>query len=286
MSALIPHSAPEFFYQGGRSGVLLIHGLSGTPTEMRFVGKGLHHAGFTVYGPRLAGHCGDEAALLATGWRDWYASVEAAAERLRPQVDRLFVAGLSMGAVLALHLAAQRPLLVDGVALYGTTLRHDGWTIPPVARLAFLLPFVTRLGIGHGRRFSECYPYGIKDERTRMRILDCMRAGDSAAAGLVGIPWLALADFYRLAARVRRELAAVVAPCLIVHAVEDDIANARNAALVAQHVSGPVNTVWLEDSYHMVTLDRQRQRVVDVSVEFFCARTGGHAHGTRVRRPY
>ena len=269
---MIDHTAPEFYFPGGRSGVLLIHGLSGTPTEMRFVGRGLHRAGFTVYGPRLAGHCSDEAALLATGWEDWFTSVEAAAERLRNHVDRLYVAGLSMGAVLALLLAAERPLLVDGVAAYGTTFRYDGWVIPRIARLAFLLPLATRLGIGRGRRFSECYPYGIKDERTRKRIVECMQAGDSAAAGLVGIPWLALAEFYRLAERVRGQLARIVAPCLIVHAVDDDIASADNARLIAARVSGPVHLEWLQDSYHMVTLDRQRQRVVDATEQFFSRR--------------
>ncbi|WP_244672777.1 alpha/beta fold hydrolase, partial [Xanthomonas sp. D-93] len=95
----------EFHFEGGRNAVLLIHGLTGTPSEMRLLGKSLNREGFSVYGVQLAGHCGDEDDLLATNWRDWYASVEAAAARVRPQVDRLFVAGLSMGAVLALRLA-------------------------------------------------------------------------------------------------------------------------------------------------------------------------------------
>jgi carboxylesterase len=269
MTQPIACTAPEFYLPGGRDGVLLIHGLSGTPTEMRFVGKGLQRAGFTVYAPRLAGHCADELALLATGWEDWYASVETAAERLRDRVDRMFVAGLSMGAVLTLALAARRPLLMEGVALYGVTFRYDGWSIPKIARLAFLLPLATRLGIGRDRRFCESFPYGIKDERTRQRIVECMRAGDSAAAGLLGIPWPSLAQAYELAASVRRELSAVVTPCLILHAEHDDIADVRNARMTAARVSGPVDLRVFTDSYHMLTLDRERQRVVDLSVDFF-----------------
>jgi carboxylesterase len=265
----IPCEAPEFFLPGGRDGVLLIHGLSGTPTEMRFVGKGLQRAGFTVYAPRLAGHCADERALLATRWEDWFASVEAAAERLRDRVDRVFVAGLSMGAVLALALAARRPLLMDGLALYGVTFRYDGWSIPKIARLAFLLPLATRLGIGRDRRFCESFPYGIKDERTRQRIVECMRAGDSAAAGLLGIPWPSLAEAYELAGQTRRDLPAVVAPCLILHAQHDDIAHVRNARMTAARVSGPVDLRTFADSYHILTLDRERQRVIDLTAEFF-----------------
>ena len=171
----------DYLMQGGRDGVLLIHGLTGTPAEMRFVAKGLHAAGFSVYGMQLAGHCGDVADLLATGWEDWSASVDAAATKFSREVDNLFVAGLSMGAVLALQLAAQRPRDVRGLGLYGTTFRYDGWAIPRIARLAFLLPYVTALGIGKGRSFMESFPYGIKDERIRNRIAGAMLSGDSAA---------------------------------------------------------------------------------------------------------
>ena len=105
----------------GKPVVVLIHGLTGTPTEMRFVAKGLNRNGFTVHAMQLAGHCGDEQDLLQTGWRDWYRSVCEAADELRGEVDHMFVAGLSMGALLALKLAADRPDEVDGVGLYGTT---------------------------------------------------------------------------------------------------------------------------------------------------------------------
>lgn len=262
-------SPNEFFLPGGKSGVLLIHGLTGTPSEMRFVGKGLQAQGFTVYGVQLAGHCEDEAALVATGWRDWYASVADAARRLRPHVDQLFVAGLSMGAVLALHFAASEPESVAGIALYGTTLRYDGWAIPRKARLAFLLPWLLRLGIGRGRRFEEAYPHGIKDGRIRARIVEFMRNGHSGGGGLLANPWPSLAEFYRLVSRVRKELPRVRTPCLIVHAVEDDIASARNARIVGARIGGPVESVWLDDSYHMITIDRQRQAVVDASARFF-----------------
>ena len=64
--------------KGGPVGILLIHGLGGTPVEMRMTARGLNKAGFTVYCCQLAGHCGSEADLLATGWQDWFGSVEAA----------------------------------------------------------------------------------------------------------------------------------------------------------------------------------------------------------------
>ena len=259
----------DFHLPGGRNGVLLIHGLTGTPTEMRLVAKGLNRKGFTVHGMQLAGHCGDEADLLATGWRDWYASVVAAAQKLRGEVDHLFVAGLSMGALLALKLAADHPDKVDGLGLYGTTFVYDGWTIPWIGKLSFMLPLVCGLGFGHGMKFHECFPYGIKDERIRQRIAGSMLSGDSAAAGLPGNPWPSLAEFYRLSFRVRRQLKDVRTPCLVVHAKDDDVASLKNVRLVVRGVSGPVETVLLENSYHMITVDQERDQVIERTARFF-----------------
>ncbi|HEX7128886.1 MAG TPA: alpha/beta fold hydrolase [Rhodanobacteraceae bacterium] len=259
----------DFLLRGGRSGVLLIHGLTGTPAEMRFVGKGLHRAGYTVYGMQLAGHCGSEADLLKTGWRDWRASVQAAADKLMQDVDHLFVAGLSMGAVLALQLAMDRPQDVAGLGLYGSTFFYDGWTIPKMARLSFMLPLVCGLGLFKERRFMESFPYGIKDERVRSRIAGAMFDGQSEMAGLPGNPWPSLAEFHKLVWNVRPRLHKVRAPCLIMHSADDDIASVRNAQLIERRVSAPTETVLLTDSYHMITVDGQRAEVIARSVEFF-----------------
>ena len=259
----------DYKLPGGRSGVLLIHGLTGTPTEMRFVAKGLNRNGFTVHAMQLAGHCGDEQDLLKTGWRDWYQSVCEAADALRGEVDHMFVAGLSMGALLALKLAADRPDEVDGIGLYGTTFVYDGWTIPWIGRLSFMLPLVCSLGFGWNQRFMECFPYGIKDERIRQRIAGSMLAGDSAGGGLPGNPWPSLAEFYRLSFLVRRQLHSVRTPVMVIHAVDDDVASLKNVRMVVRGVSGPVETVLLENSYHMITVDQERDKVIERSAKFF-----------------
>ncbi len=259
----------DFFFEGGRSGVLLIHGLTGTPMEMRLLGKGLNRVGFTVHGMQLAGHCGDADDLLATGWRDWYASVEQAADAMLGKVDQLFVGGLSMGALLALKLAADRPRQIAGVGVYGATFRYDGWSIPPLARLSFLLPLLKKLGIGRGRSFMEQPPYGIRDERLRAQVSTAMLGGDSAAAGLPGNPWYSLAEMYGLAASVRRQLCQVTSPCLVAHASDDDVASPKNAELVMRGVSAPTELLLLDDSYHMITIDKERRTLIDRSAAFF-----------------
>jgi carboxylesterase len=259
----------EFLFRGSRIGVLLIHGLTGTPSELRFVGRGLHQAGYTVYGMRLAGHCGTEADLIASGWSDWCASVDAAADRLLGSVDRIFVAGLSMGALLALRLATRLPRQVLGVAAYGPTLRYDGWSIPWIAKLSFMLPYALALGIGRKQRFLERFPYGIKDERIRNHIVNCMFSGDSAAAGLVGNPWPSLAQFLGGSREVRQLLPRIKTPTLLMHATHDDVADAGNSIEIAENLAGPVELMLLDHSYHMITVDAERSRVAEASIRFF-----------------
>jgi carboxylesterase len=74
---------------------------------------------------------------------------------------------------------------------------------------------------------------------------------------------------YNMAALVRRDLPKVTAPCLVAHATEDDVASLENAHLVARSVSGPVEMLLLEDSYHMITIDRERRVLIDRSADFF-----------------
>ena len=263
----------SFFFKGGRAGVLLIHGLTGTPAEMQILGKGLHKAGFTVYGMQLAGHCGDEDDLLATNWHDWYDSVNRAADRLLQHVDILFVGGLSMGAVLSLKLAADRPDDVKGVGVYGPTFSYDGWSIPRyIQKSVFLLKWFKTFGIFRKSVFIERPPYGLKDERIRKTVSESMLSGDSTKGGLAGNPLGSLAEMQELAKVTKAQLPMVKAPCLIMHSNDDDIANMEtNSGLVARSVSGPVKMMPLENSYHMITIDRDRKTVINESVAFFSA---------------
>ena len=267
-----PIPSHEFVLAGhgahGRTGVLLVHGLAGTPNEVRLLGRSLQGAGFEVHGVQLAGHCGSLDDLVATHWRDWAESVHAAAQRLRARVDRLVVMGLSMGAVLSLELAATRPDLVDGVGALSTSFWHDGWSMPFFTRLAFLLKPVRALGVGRRQMFLERPPYGIRNAGLRKYVVAQMRGGDSAAAGLSGTPWYSIIEMHDLSKHVRRRLRAVRAPCLVVHATEDDVSSLANAALVSKQVQGPVERLLLDNSYHMVTIDSDRRLLTERAIDF------------------
>ena len=248
---------------GDRTGFLLIHGLGGTPIELRFVARALHRAGHTVHCPQLAGHCAGEAEILATGWRDWTQSVLDELERMREICDTVIVGGLSMGAVLAMHVAAFRPKEVDGLALYAPTLWYDGWSIP---RYAFLLKWFINAPLVRRYSFVEREPYGLKDTRARAFVVSSLTSGDSSTAGLLGTPAGALKQMWELIAVTRREMPQVKCPALLVHPREDDIADLSNAFEIQRKLGGLVDAVILDDSYHLVTIDQQRDIVIERSL--------------------
>ena len=85
---------------GNRVGLLLLHGLCGTPLEMRYVAYGAARSGFTVHCPLIAGHGGEESDVATSTWQDWYASAETALHEIRKECDIVLVGGLSTGALL------------------------------------------------------------------------------------------------------------------------------------------------------------------------------------------
>ena len=103
MSTIIPGAEP-FFYPSGEVGCLLIHGLTGTPFEMRELGEYLSAQGYTVSGPRLAGHgTTDWRDLANTKWQDWYQTVVDAYSDLAARCRQVYLVGLSAGGALALY---------------------------------------------------------------------------------------------------------------------------------------------------------------------------------------
>ncbi len=252
-------------HRGGRVGFLLVHGLGGTPVELRFVAQGLARAGYTVSCCQLAGHCSSLEDLRDSTWQQWYESVEKAHDELRQHCDVIIAGGLSMGGLLAAHLAHRRPDQVHGLAFWAPTLWMNGWSMPWYARiLRYLRPTAIRVEVN----LPEHEPYGIKDERIRSFVIKSMLGTDSSEAGVFLTPVRAFAHFNSLVAAIKPHLSKLKMPALIIHPREDDIADLSNAMYLQRHLAGPVDMVVLDDSYHIITLDKQRHIVVERTVEF------------------
>lgn len=274
----------SIFQHGNGTGVLLIHGLGGTPAEMKTVARRVGDAGNTVLCCQLAGHCGSEQDLAASSWRDWYGSVEDALAQLEARCETVVVGGLSMGGLLAAKLAAAEPERVHGLVVLAPTLWYDGWSIPWYSFMLKALRFLIDTPIGDHWRFVEREPYGIKDERVRRLVLQAMNSGDSSLAGILRTPPQALRELWRLVDALKPELPRIKQKALLVQAREDDVASMSNVQYLQRRLGGLVETLILSDSYHLVTMDRQRT-VVTERVASFVQSIAAAAKPAIVRAP-
>ncbi len=239
-------------------GVLLLHGLTGTPYDVRPFALALHRVGLSVRAPLLAGH-GSLDDLEASTHTDWLASAEAELDMLREHSvgadKRVVVLGFSMGALLALKLAAVRPGDIAGVIALSPTLRLATWRQIAVCALADLRRNVLLHDvIGH-------YPKRSVDARVAREALD--------SPSLRAFPWSSLRELVRLQDDVARRLPDVTAPLLLLHGALDHAARVDDSRIIAQRVSSAeVRRVVLARSFHLVGVDLDREQAVREVVEF------------------
>ncbi len=255
----------------GRISAVLLHGLCSTSDEMLSVMSGLRLAGHDVIPLAIEGYSYDDARLeqRATPHGDWLAAVGRAVRHEAGRGRRVVVIGLSAGANLALgaltdpEVAAQ----VDGMVLMSTSLLLDGWAVP---RYQFLLPLALYTPLGRWWRYRESPPYGVKNPRVRGWIERELaeRRVSRAGAATIGIAHLREND--RLRRLVHRRLPTLSCnSALVLHAVEDEIASPANVALLESKLrAGSLRSVLLSNSYHMITIDNDRQHVVRETVRF------------------
>jgi carboxylesterase len=249
---IIPTAEP-FFFPGNRLGVppgkppgcLLVHGFTGSPKEMRWMGAYLAGQGCTVLGVRLAGHATRPEDMLHCQWRDWAGSVEDGYHLLRGVTDQVFIMGLSMGGVLALLFAAQHP--VSGVVAMSTP-----YALPPNPRLQMI------------RWIHWIQP----------RVEKGPPNWHNPAAGLDHVdypyyPTLAIAELNDLLAEMRAALPAVKVPVLLAHSRQDTgVAPENMERIYASLGSADKQMLWVEDSGHVITREPERQRVFEAAHQF------------------
>jgi carboxylesterase len=248
---------------------LLLHGLSGSPVEMHHLSRCLRHAGFTVHIPAIPGYAfGTRADPFDTGtWEQWVAYACGALDLLSRRHDRIYLAGLCIGANVALRLAMERPKLVRAMSLISITLDHDGWATPWYRRMVRL---ACHTPLGRRAKLHERFPYGLKNERLRERVARAMRTEGASAAGAEFLPLSGMHQAYRLIAAVRRDIRRVTTPSLVLHAIDDDVASTRSAEFVARHIdTSEVRTVLYRESYHILTMDNDKDAVAGETIAFF-----------------
>jgi carboxylesterase len=262
--------------KGGRHGVLLFHGLSSSPLELQFIARGIQRAGYTVHVPVIEGYTHGLTSSQPRHVGQWLASALKELDQLLAQCETVSVGGLCLGAVMALRVAALRSDRLAGVLALSTALHYDGWGNPWFTRLlplARYTPFARRIKI------KERAPFGLKDERMRAWVARQMKEAGNSDAGACALRVGDLLKARDLIALARGSLSDITAPVLLIHAKDDECATPRSAFEVASQVQASrIRCVLLHDCYHMISIDREKERVLSEMVQFLShSERGAHA---------
>ena len=238
--------------------VVLLHGLLSTTREFGLISLPLQSRGVELIIPHIKGYTeGDRARF--TRWQDW---VDAAADAIREQVgvDRPFVlGGLCTGGMVAAAVALRGEFNVQSLVMMSPSFGYDGWARDRWwgwRKLGFVL------GIDRWISIRERSPYGIKNEKIRRWVERDMEQRASSAAGPSSLPLWGINQSERLMRDVVKRLPGLHTPAVIMSSLEDEICTVDTVRRVFNTLPGDSNRlVVLENSYHMITIDNDRQQV-------------------------
>ena len=241
---LLPGAEP-WSVDGGPAGALCLHGFTGNPTSMRGVAEAFAAAGFSVELPRLPGHGTTVEDMMTTSWADWTAEVEAAYQRLASRTDKVVVAGLSMGGSLTLWTALQHPEVAGIVCI-------NPATTPQAAEVMEML-------------------HGMVDEGTDVMpgIGTDIADPDATESAYAQVPLRQLISLVEDGlAPLSERYGEITCPLLLLTSPQDHVVEPSNGDHLAETFGGPVERISLDRSYHVATLDYDKDVIFDAAVAF------------------
>ena len=241
---VLPGAEP-YSHDGNDIGVLVCHGYTGSPQSVRPWAEHLAQAGYTVRLPRLPGHGTRWQDLGRTRWQDWYAAVDSEFRELHARSRHVFVVGLSMGGLLATKLALELGPRVTGMVLVNPIFKHDNKALVALPVLRRFVPSLA--GVGN----------------------DIKKQGGVQELAYDRNPLQSMYSQTLLWAEVSRDLPEITQPVLLMHSREDHVVPPLSSAWFLSRISSTdITEIWLENSYHVATLDNDAPLIHDESVWF------------------
>lgn len=235
----------SFSVDNGPFGVLVLHGFTGNPASMRSLAERIAQSGYSVELPRLPGHGTSLEDMMTTDWSHWSSAALAAFDALRERCDRVGVVGLSMGGGLAAYVAEVRPDVAACVLI-------NPLVKPPVQEMVDGVQALLDAGIA-----------------TIDSIGSDIKMEGSVEASYDATPLACVASLFEAMKTVNAQLATISAPTLLLSSREDHVVTSDNGDDIVAKLNGPVERIWLEDSFHVATMDNDREVVETSTISFF-----------------
>ncbi|MEL3962210.1 carboxylesterase [Lysinibacillus endophyticus] len=232
-----------FFFEAGERAVLLLHGFTGSSSDVRMLGRFLEKNGYTSHAPHYKGHGVPPENLIVTSPDDWWKDVLQGYETLKNAgYEKIAVAGLSLGGVFALKLALHKPLKGIVTMCSPMTMRTTDKMFEGVIKYAY-----------DYKRFE-----GKKEDQIEQEIEEIR------AKGMPSLP-----ELQQLIVDVRSELDMIYAPILVVQSKNDEIIDPNSAHTIYTEVESLQKEIkWFEESSHVITLDKEKQQLHELILNF------------------
>jgi carboxylesterase len=233
-----------YYFPGNTTGCLMIHGFTGTPKELRWMGEYLHKQGYTVAGIRLAGHATQIPDLVRAHWQDWLISVEDGINLLQSNCKKIFTIGLSLGGMLSL-IAADRYKIHGAIAMSTPFSYLDDWRLNVAKPLSVVYPSIKK------------GPSDLLNKKAAAEHLD-----------YPVYPTRATSELFKLKKVIANALPKIKIPVLIMHSKADSL-KLENAEQIYSLLTTPDKELYLlEKSGHVITEDIERLKVFNKADEF------------------
>lgn len=238
-----------------KSGVIVIHGLTGTPATMETVSDKLEKEGFLVVSPLLPGHGTTPEELSLINQEEWISAILSAYESLLKKVEEINLVGLSLGALLALKLALLRPEKIFSIVTIGTPL------VLPFDMEWLAYPLVKFTPVGWIYKYSKkSWEKSVADEAGRAFY---------ARHSYDKIPTHSVLELFKLKKELMEDIQNIKAPVLAIHGSQDAVAPLKNVDILMSRLkSRIVEKLILKNSRHVVTLDYDKMIAADATAVF------------------
>ncbi len=241
----IMSGAESFFFKGtNERAVLLLHGYTGAPSEMRLLGEYLNSKGFTVKCVLLPGHGTTPEDLNETTTDDWYAEAEHACCELLSSHSKVMVAGLSMGGLLTIRIAAQLP--IERAAILAAPIYLQDKRVPLFPILRYFVKYLPK----QKRNYHEAAKYNVAYDK---------------------MPTKPIGSILQMIKTAKAEyIPKIEIPCLVMQSKIEHTVAPKSAQYIYDNIKSKVKKlVWFEHCGHILTLDNEREKVFELVGEFF-----------------
>jgi carboxylesterase len=240
---ILPGAEP-FSRRGSSTGVLVLHGFTGSPESLRPLAERLAGAGYSVELPRLPGHGTSLEDMMTTSWEDWSTTALDAYDELTGRCERVAIVGLSMGGGLTAFVAEHRADVAACVFI-------NALVKPPTLETLEGLDALLAAGI----ETIDAIGSDIKREGV-------------TELSYPGTPLRCAKGMFEAMGPIHEGLGRIAVPSLVLSSREDHVVTSDNSDDLEARLAGPVERIWLEDSYHVATLDNDQEFLEHTTLSF------------------